>query len=84
MPFVDISTSFASSGSPRIIADVHRAKEMSIPKDILKYMQEMGEVEEYKLHGREVENITLVLEYTTTTTFSAYPLRRRPMCPSRA
>ncbi|KAK0444895.1 uncharacterized protein EV420DRAFT_986508 [Desarmillaria tabescens] len=35
-----------------------RAKEMSIPEGISKYLQEMGQVEEYKLYGPELKNVT--------------------------
>ncbi|KAK0245292.1 hypothetical protein EDD85DRAFT_895670 [Armillaria nabsnona] len=39
-----------------------RAREMSIPEGISKYLQEMGQVEEYKLHGRELENVTPTMD----------------------
>ncbi|KAK0440835.1 hypothetical protein EV421DRAFT_767432 [Armillaria borealis] len=39
-----------------------RAREMSIPEGITKYLQEMGQVEEYKLHGRELENVTPIMD----------------------
>ncbi|KAK0475072.1 hypothetical protein IW261DRAFT_1567995 [Armillaria novae-zelandiae] len=35
-----------------------RAKEMSIPEGITKYLQEMGQVEVYKLYGPELKNVT--------------------------
>ncbi len=35
-----------------------RAKEMSIPEGITKYLQEMGQVEEYKLHELELRDVT--------------------------
>ncbi|PBK61953.1 hypothetical protein ARMSODRAFT_964544 [Armillaria solidipes] len=35
-----------------------RAKEMSIPEGIMKYLQEMGQVEAYNLYGPELKNVT--------------------------
>ncbi len=35
-----------------------RAKEMTIPEGITKYLQEMGQVEAYKLYGPELKNVT--------------------------
>ncbi|KAK0506596.1 hypothetical protein EDD18DRAFT_37310 [Armillaria luteobubalina] len=35
-----------------------RAKEMSIPEGITKYLQEMGKVEAYRLYGPELKNAT--------------------------
>ncbi len=39
-----------------------QAKEMSIPEVISKYLQEMGQAEEYKLHGPELKDVTPVTD----------------------
>ncbi|SJL03055.1 uncharacterized protein ARMOST_06400 [Armillaria ostoyae] len=39
-----------------------RARKMSIPEGMSKYMQEMGQVEEHRLYGPELENVTPVAD----------------------
>ncbi|PBK59157.1 hypothetical protein ARMSODRAFT_983253 [Armillaria solidipes] len=63
------TTTCSSVEKPRLhlfqaqtITALDAAREISIPKGILKYLQEMGQVEEYKLYGYELKNVTLMAD----------------------